>query len=152
MNSERIFATIILAIILIFAFYPLVSVGTLKVTIVAEGKLEVMGTIIDLKAYSFNWEGIANKVNLTFMNKSETLTVLMPTGNYEKIKFKIVNASINLNGNLTFLEVSQEEFIIESSFTVKSGLETRVIIELKYDEGALAQHKLDLTIKAYSLI
>jgi hypothetical protein len=86
------------------------------------------------------------------MNKSETLTVLMPTGNYEKIKFKIVNASINLNGNLTFLKVSQEEYIIESSFIIKSGFETKVIIELKYDEEALTQNKLDLIIKAYSLI
>jgi len=153
MDSKRIFAAIILAIILIFSFYPMVSVGTLKITIVAKGGLKVTGTIIDLKAYSFNWESISNnKVNLTFMNKSETLTVLMPTGNYEKIKFKIVNASINLNGNLTFLKVSQEEYIIESSFIIKSGFETKVIIELKYDEEALTQNKLDLIIKAYSLI
>jgi|GEM_PF-2968700 hypothetical protein len=153
MDSKRIFAAIILAIILIFSFYPMVSVGTLKITIVAKGGLKVTGTIIDLKAYSFNWESISNnKINLTFMNKSETLTVLMPTGNYEKIKFKIVNASINLNGNLTFLKVSQEEYIIESSFIIKSGFETKVIIELKYDEEALTQNKLDLIIKAYSLI
>jgi|YelNatPaOPRAMG01_1025707.scaffolds.fasta_scaffold265993_1 hypothetical protein len=153
MDSKRIFAAIILAIILIFSFYPMISVGTLKITIVAKGGLKVTGTIIDLKAYSFNWESISNnKINLTFMNKSETLTVLMPTGNYEKIKFKIVNASINLNGNLTFLKVSQEEYIIESSFIIKSGFETKVIIELKYDEEALTQNKLDLIIKAYSLI
>ncbi len=153
MNSERIFAAIILAIILVFSFYPMVSVGTLKITIVAKGGLKITGTIIDLKAYLFNWESISNnKIDLTFMNKSETLTVLMPTGNYEKIKFKIVNASINLNGNLTFLEVSQEEYIIESSFIIKSGFETKVMIELKYDEEALTQNKLDLIIKAYSLI
>ena len=151
MNSERIFAAIILTIVLVFSFYSMVSVGTLKITIIAKGGLEVTGAIIDLKAYSFNWESISNKINLTFMNKSETLTVLMPTGNYEKIKFKIVNASINLNGNLTFLEVSQEEYIIELGFIIKSGLETKVIIELKYDE-ALTQNKLDLIIKAYSLI
>jgi hypothetical protein len=54
MNNERIFAAIILAIILIFSFYPMVSVGTLKITIVAKGGLKVTGTIIDLKAYSFN--------------------------------------------------------------------------------------------------
>ena len=152
MNSERIFAAIILTIVLVFSFYSMVSVGTLKITIIAKGGLEVTGAIIDLKAYSFNWESISNKINLTFMNKSETLTVLMPTGNYEKIKFKIVNASINLNGNLTFLEVSQEEYIIELGFIIKSGLETKVIIELKYDEEALTQNKLDLIIKAYSLI
>ncbi|MBS7656204.1 hypothetical protein KEJ50_06910 [Candidatus Bathyarchaeota archaeon] len=150
MVVKRVFAMAILAVTLFFAFFPSVSVGTLKVTIIAKGELKVEAKMVDLKAYSFNWENITNEVNLTFTNKSEDLTVLMPTGNYNKIKFRIVNASINLNGNLTSLEVSQEEYTVEVNFTIKSRLEMKMVIELKYDEEALTQHKLNLITKVFT--
>ncbi|MBS7657879.1 MAG: hypothetical protein QXL69_04750 [Candidatus Bathyarchaeia archaeon] len=149
MNEKRIVAAITLTLILFFVFFSSTSVGKLKVTIIAKGGLEVKATIIDLKVYSFNWENITDEINLTFTNKSETLTVLLPTGNYNKVKFRIVNALINLNGNLTSLKVFQEEFIIESNFTIKLMKETKMIIELRYDEELLTQQTLNLTAEIF---
>jgi hypothetical protein len=151
MNKERFTAVLILAIILFFIFYPSLSIGTLKLNVTVESELEVKVVIFELKAYSYDWKPIINEINLT-SNKPETLTSLMHTGTYNKIKFKILNASVNLNGSLIPLEISQEEFAIESSFTIRSNSEARVGIELKCDKASLTQHKLNLTVKVYSLI
>ncbi len=148
MKGNQIFAAATLT--LFFAFFPSISVGTLKITIIAKGELKVEAKMVDLKAYSFNWESIANEVNLTFTNNSESLTILMPSGSYNKIKFKIINASINLNGNFTSLNIPQEEYVVNVNFTIKSEKETEVIIELSCDKEALSQHNLNLTAKVFT--
>lgn len=156
MKGGRASSIAILIILLSIIFSPSILTGTLTLNVAAEEQnVKVAILIVDLEAHpaglseSYGWEKLVKEVNLTLPGAQKALSSPIHVGRYDKLRFKVLNASAVVNGSATPLRIEPREFTLNVDFTVKPFSKTLVPIRISYDEGKLVEEGV-LTLKTSS--
>lgn len=145
----------VLIILLSIIFLPSILTGTLTLNVTAERRnVKVKLLVADLEAHpaglseSYGWEKLVKEVELTLPGSPEALSSSIHVGRYDKLRFKVLNASAVVNETLVPLKIETNELTVNVDFIVKPFSKTSVPIKLSYDEERIAKDgALSLTVE-----
>ena len=147
----------ILIILLSIIFSPSILTGTLTLDVAAEEQsVEVKLLMADLEAHPaglsefYGWEKLVKEVELTLPGAPKALSSSIHVGRYDKLRFKVLNASAVVNGSLVPLKIEPKELTVNVDFRVKPFSKTSVAIKLSYDEERIIKDgALSLTVETF---